>query len=312
MADVSARETAGATGITVVVPTRNRPEFIERIVPSILANAYPNFRLIVIDQSDTEATGVIVSRLAQQDGRLRYIRQSGTGASRARNLGAREATDPLVAFVDDDCVVPADWLQRIGDHFDRQPEISMLYGQVAIPPGVEIGENSLPLLIFERPRLLRPDRPFELYGMSANLAVRRAFFAAMGGFDELLGVGARLRAGEDFDFQYRAYLAGSVTAIVPDVTVDHYGLRTPRQWPHTLRDYGFGDAAFYLKHARCGDARALGWLLNRVTKVAVRELLLQLGIRRRPAWAPYLLGFMVGVPGSLRVGVDRRRRLYRA
>jgi glycosyltransferase involved in cell wall biosynthesis len=296
--------------ITVVVPTRNRAGRIAENVSSVLANPYPDFRVLVIDQSDDDRTERTVRALAATDARLRYLRQPGTGAARARNLGAWEAADPLVAFVDDDCVVAPDWLASIAAGFARYPEVDLIYGQVRVPPDVEIGEDHLPNLTFEDVRICRPDRPFVLFGMSANLAVRRGFFERLGGFDEMLGVGAPLRAGEDYDLQYRAHLAGGTIGILPEVRVDHYGLRTNAQWPRTMRDYGFGDAAFYLKHARCGDLRTLGWLVQRVGKVAVRELLIQTRLRPRPTHAQYLIGFAAGVPGSLRVAVDRRRRFY--
>ena len=298
-------------GITVVVPTRNRADRIAGNIASVLANDYPDFRVIVIDQSDDDRAERTVRAMAEQDDRLRYVRQPGTGAARARNLGAREATDALVAFVDDDCIVAPDWLASIADCFARCPEAVMLYGQVRVPPDVVIGENHLPNLTFEDTRICRPHEPFVLFGMSANLAVRREFFVRLGGFDEMLGVGAPLRAGEDFDFQYRAHLAGGTIGIFPEMRVDHYGLRTPAQWPRTMRDYGFGDAAFYLKHARCGDLQSAKWLVQRVGKVALRELLIQSRVRPRPTHAQWLIGFAAGVPESLRVGVDPRRRVYR-
>lgn len=298
-------------GITVVVPTRNRADRIADNLSSVLANDYPDFRVIVIDQSDDDRAERTIRAMAADDGRLRYVRQRGTGAARARNLGAWEAADALVAFVDDDCIVAPDWLQSIAGCFATYPEMSMLYGQVRVPPDVEIGENHLPNLTFETTRICRPDEPFVLFGMSANMAVRRAFFEQVGGFDEMLGVGAPLRAGEDFDLQYRAHLAGGTIGIFPEVRVDHYGLRTPLQWPVTMRDYGFGDAAFYLKHARCGDLRSLRSLVTRVGKVALREALIQSRLRPRPTHAQYLVGFAAGVPGSLRVAIDARRRVYR-
>jgi glycosyltransferase involved in cell wall biosynthesis len=310
MAASSAPDAGRLPGITVVVPTRNRADKIADNVSSVLANPYPDFQVIVIDQSDDDRAEQTVRQMAETDGRLRYVRQPGTGAARARNLGAWEATDALIAFVDDDCIVAPNWLLSIAHCFAQHPDVDMLYGQVKVPPDVEIGENHLPNLTFETTRICRPDQPFVLYGMSANLAVRRAFFEQLGGFDELLGVGAPLRAGEDFDLQYRAHLAGGTIGIFPEVCVDHYGLRTNAQWPGTMRDYGFGDAAFYLKHARCKDVQAVRWLFERVGKVAVREALIQSRIRPRPTHAQYLIGFAAGVPGSLRVAIDRRRRVY--
>lgn len=310
MAPSPARDAGPLPAISVVVPTRNRADRIAGNLSSVLANEYPDVRVLVVDQSDDDGTERTVRAMAEHDGRLRYVRQPGTGAARARNLGAWESGDPLVAFVDDDCIVARDWLRSIAASFATHPEVSMVYGQVKVPPDVEIGENHLPNLTFEDARICRPDQPFVLFGMSANLAVRRDFFERLGGFDEMLGVGAPLRAGEDFDLQYRAYLAGGTIGIFPEVCVDHYGLRTPAQWPHTMRDYGFGDAAFYLKHARCGDLRTIRWLVERVGKVAVREVLIQSRLRPRPTHAQYLVGFAAGVPGSLRVAVDRQRRFY--
>lgn len=296
------------TYVSVVICTRNRPDFIGNAVSSVLANEYPSFRVLVVDQSDDDRTERLIRRVAEGDGRLRYIRQSGTGAARARNLGSSLADAPLVAFVDDDCVVARDWLASIAACFAKHPEVAMVYGQVRVPPDLEIGENHLPNLTFEHARICRPDRPFVLFGMSANLAVRRAFFEQLGGFDEMLGVGAPLRAGEDFDLQYRAHLAGATIGIFPEVKVDHYGLRTPEQWQATLRAYGFGDGAFYTKHVRCGDVSAARLMIGRLGRLAAREAVN--GIRHRPSVGPYLRAAITGVREGFRLPVDRRRRLF--
>jgi hypothetical protein len=95
------------------------------------------------------------------------------------------------------------------------------------------------------------------------------------------------------------------------VQIDHYGVRTPEQWPVTDRAYGTGDGAFYVKHIRCGDAYALQLLAVHLIKNGVREALHALGIRRRYSRARYLRGCFAGMAGSWRFGVDRRTRLYR-
>jgi len=65
-----------------------------------------------------------------------------------------------------------------------------------------------------------------------------------------------------------------------------------------------------LKHVRCNDVRALWWLVQRFGKLTLREVLIRSGLRPRPTSAQYLIGFVAGVPGSLRVAVDRQRRFY--
>jgi hypothetical protein len=146
--------------------------------------------------------------------------------------------------------------------------------------------------------------------MDANFALRRSLFDRIGGFDEILGGGAPLRSSQDYDFQYRAYLANAVILLRPDIVVDHYGVRFPDQWPATHRAYGIGDGAFYVKHIRCGDLFALRMLLRRLVWLSVREALN--GVRKKDSFATYLKGYFIGMRGSLNYGVDRRLRLYAA
>ncbi len=95
--------------------------------------------------------------------------------------------------------------------------------------------------------------------------------------------------------------------LCPTVKVDHYGVRNyTDQWPATLRAYGIGDGAFYFKHVRCGD-----WLRARtahpaLTRMSVREVLSQLGVRRRPSRADYVRSCFIGIWQSLRFRIDRR------
>jgi hypothetical protein len=124
----------------------------------------------------------------------------------------------------------------------------------------------------------------------------------------MLGGGGPLRSSQDFDFQYRAYVAGATVLLCPEVKVDHYGFRSNAQWPATLRAYGVGDGAFYWKHVRCGDLFALGLLARRLGRMVAREALN--GIRHKPSMAEYLRSCFAGIWESWRYPVDRRRRLY--
>jgi hypothetical protein len=146
--------------------------------------------------------------------------------------------------------------------------------------------------------------------MGANFAARRALFERIGPFDEILGGGGPLKSSQDYDLQYRAYVAGATTTYRPEVQIDHYGVRSPEQWPATDRAYGTGDGAFYTKHARCGDTYALWLLISQLAKVGFREALHSLGLRRRYSRARYLRGFVNGIVGSFGFRVDRARRLY--
>jgi GT2 family glycosyltransferase len=242
------------------------------------------------------------------DAKLRYVHTPKPGLSRAYNIGVRETRGEILAFTDDDCVAPPDWIGAIAAAFDAEPDADMLYGQVMLPAALAGTSDVVPTLPIPRARRLSQRDGFQVYGMGANFAAQRRLFERVGGFDEILGGGGPLRSSQDYDLQYRAYRAGATVLLSPEVKVDHYGVRTRDQWPATLRAYGVGDGAFYFKHVRCGDLFALGLLVRRLGRLTVRELLNP--IRRKPSAAVYLRSCLEGIWESLRYPVDSQRRLY--
>lgn len=294
--------------VSAIICTRNRPDQIGSAVASVLANDYPQFDLLIVDQSDDDRTGQIVRELQATHPNLRYVHSSMPGLSRAYNAGVHATTGDVLAFTDDDCVAPPDWIASIAAAFEAEPTADMLYGQVLLPAELLGHDGEVPTLPIDAPRRLSRRDGFRIYGMGANYAVRRRLFDRIGGFDEVLGGGGPLKSSQDYDFQYRAYLAGATILLSPDVKVDHYGFRSHEQWPATLRAYGFGDGAFYFKHVRCGDLFALRMLVARLGRLAVREALIR--IRKRPSAAVYLRSSLVGIRESLRYPVDRQRRMY--
>jgi peptidoglycan/LPS O-acetylase OafA/YrhL/glycosyltransferase involved in cell wall biosynthesis len=302
--------TAPSMHVSVVICTRNRPDLIGNAVSSVLGNDFPTFDLVVVDQSTDGRTGDIVRGMMADHANLRYIHTNKAGLSRAYNIGIRETTAPVIAFTDDDCVAPTDWVQSVANAFESDPSIDMLYGQVMLPASLADRKDDVPTLPIFEPRKLSQRDGFYLYGMGANFAARRGLLERVGGFDEVLGGGGPLKSAQDYDLQYRVYLAGATVALRPEVQIDHYGLRSPEQWPATHVAYGTGDGAFYIKHIRCGDLFALRMALAQFGKLSVREVLHATGIRRRWSRKLYLQGFLNGVRNSFSYSVDRRSRMY--
>jgi glycosyltransferase involved in cell wall biosynthesis len=90
-----------APDVTVVVPTRNRPDLVSRAVRSVLGQTYRNLEVVVVvDGPDATTAGALE---AIGDDRLRVLTLPAKGgAPNARNAGARAATAPWTAFLDDD------------------------------------------------------------------------------------------------------------------------------------------------------------------------------------------------------------------
>ncbi len=298
----------------MVICTRNRADKIATAVTSVLRNAYPTFDLTVVDQSTTDDTQTIVSGIADHDSRVRFVRDDGAGLSRAYNIGITASDGELLAFTDDDCVAPADWVSSIVAAFAAECDADLLYGQVlaatANGPTSAPATGVTPTLAIPLPERLSRRDGFRVFGMGANFAARRRLFRTVGLFDEVLGGGAALRSSQDFDLAYRAYRAGLVTILRPEVTVVHDGYREAEDVPMLLRSYGMGDGGFYAKHVRCGDVLALRLLVSRIVRKSVR-LAVRRTLRLKAEEGFYLRGVIEGIRRSLRYEVDRGARRYR-
>ena len=95
------------TSVSVVIPTRDRPELVARAVASATAQTVTDLEVVVVVDGPDPATESALAAIT--DPRLRVIvNPTSRGAAEARNIGTRAATGGWVAFLDDDDV----WLPR--------------------------------------------------------------------------------------------------------------------------------------------------------------------------------------------------------
>lgn len=94
---MDAQETPMPT-VSVVVPAYNPGRYLRLALESIVAQTYPHWEAVVVDDGSTEDLGWVDSLHPQ----IRRVRQPNGGLSSARNTGIRETSGELVAFLDAD------------------------------------------------------------------------------------------------------------------------------------------------------------------------------------------------------------------
>lgn len=94
----------GSALVTVVIPCFNAQEFIEATLNSVLAQTYPHFEVIVVDDKSTDQSRNVVARVMARDARVKLIEmQQNAGApAKPRNIGIRAAQGEWIALLDAD------------------------------------------------------------------------------------------------------------------------------------------------------------------------------------------------------------------
>lgn len=112
--------------VSVVIPTYNRASYILQAIESVFAQTTKASEIIVIDDDSTDNTRVILNSLVQ-NGKIRYILQTKSGVSIARNKGVEMATSPFIAFLDsDDLFLPTKLEEQLA-LFRKHPEFGFVH-----------------------------------------------------------------------------------------------------------------------------------------------------------------------------------------
>lgn len=201
------------------------------------------WELLVCDNGSTDGTADLVRRAAERMPNLRLLDASARrGPGAARNVGARAARAPLLAFCDADDVVGEDWLASMVETLgaetfvtgrSRRPEFNSRPGD---PHSFDWGIYRVPFF------------PYLPAAGAGNMGVHRTAFLAVGGFDE------GLSAGEDLDLCWRMQLAGHRLVEDPRAVVfvsNRQGLTATITQSFA---YGTGDRRLLYKYALVGAA----------------------------------------------------------
>lgn len=237
--------------LSIVVPTRDRPEQLARCLASIRASTSEHDELIVVDSASRDADHI--ASIAS-GARARLIRCGQPGVNRARNAGWRAAAHALVAYVDDDVVVDDGWANAIAAAAAAQPQAAFITGRLsALAEGSHRHGDVAVKDSTERATLDATTRGD--LGHGANLLVRVAALEAVDGWDESLGSGGRFGSAPEADLYDRLFLAGFTGLYEPAARAWHEQWRSPRELILLDWRYGSGNGARLSKLARTNRRR---------------------------------------------------------
>jgi len=247
----------------IVINTCAASESLVRAIKTALAQDYPDFRVVVVD--NRPAGSGIPNLLAERFGGrhdIDYVSESAPGLGRARNAGLAATGAEIVAFTDDDVVLDPSWLGWLVAGFGASDRVACVTGLI-VPLELEVSAQLLidefsgfskgyDRLIWDADahRLDHPLYPYTvgIFGSGASAAFRRTTLVAIDGFDQHLGIGTPSVGGEDLDLFVRIVLGGNQIVYEPASLLRHAHRRDMRAFERQVRGYGTGLTAMLTKH----------------------------------------------------------------
>ncbi len=251
--------------VSVIIPTRERPNRLATCLRSILASDYPRdrYEIIVADNAKrTNGTADFVAGTYGDTETVRYSYEERPGSASARNRGLTISRGEFVVFTDDDVVVDRHWLTEMVRAFGIEGDVGAVTGLV-VPREIETPAQDwfeqyggFTLAGYRRRafnltnhRLNTPLYPYAagIYGTGNSMAFRTSLLRAIGAFDPALGNGTPALGGVDSEVLLRTILKGATIVYTPAAIVHHLHRREYTGLQRQMYNYGAGLTAYLLK-----------------------------------------------------------------
>jgi glycosyltransferase involved in cell wall biosynthesis len=286
--------------MSVVVPTRDRPDLLDDALRSLVAALGEQDELIVVESGSGNPAPVW--EVARSRG-ARLLVADAPGVSRARNVGWQEASHDLIAFIDDDIRVRPGWADALASALAAHPDAAFVSGRIKLPS--EQGTLALTVMDWPTPTEFTISSR-GMMGHSANLGMHRTMLRAVGGFDETMGPGARWPAGEDPDLLDRSLSTGAHGWYTPDAVAEHEHWRRGREYVRLQHSYGIGSGARVAKLLRTNPRRFLIVAIDDQWRWGIVTIVVELAKRdfiRAAGSVMRVLGMLRGFAGAILVPV---------
>jgi glycosyltransferase involved in cell wall biosynthesis len=198
--------------ISIVICTFNRAELLSDVLQTLIEQTIESscYEVIVVDNNSQDNTRYITEGFCRDYVNIRYCFETRQGLSHARNRGWREANGLYVAYIDDDCKVPTQWLTVARKIIDkRSPSVFggpyYSYHCTSIPFWWKDSYEEFGLSDTARALI-----PGELL-RGANIFIKRRLLRMIGGFNDEYGM-----SGDNIDFGEESELQRRIRATMPD------------------------------------------------------------------------------------------------
>jgi glycosyltransferase involved in cell wall biosynthesis len=183
--------------ISIVTPSYNQAEFIERTIESVLAQNYPELEYIVIDGGSTDGSTDIIKKYASQ--LSFWISEPDKGQSDAINKGFKKATGDLFCWINADDVLFPDSLKKVAEAYGKRPDVDIVTGNVAYIDELDYVTRYIKV----------PRTRWSFYRFGVGYFSAPSVFFKRSLYEQVEGLDINLHYSMDIDIWHKFRLAGA-------------------------------------------------------------------------------------------------------
>lgn len=221
---------------SVIVPTYNRIDLLKNTLASLYKQDFSDFEIIVVNDGSTDSTHEYLSSAAEE-GKVVYLHHENQGLAATRSAGLKFAHGEFIAFTDDDCVLPPDWLSQYKAKFESENAVCVGGNCITGNPENPCAEANDIMQSYFKEKGNNLGIPFFT---GNNVAYTRSVLQDVGGPDKRFRMGA-----EDRDLLERVRSTGGKIVYAPNITVMHFNDSDFGRFLRHQFEFGEGSYLYY-------------------------------------------------------------------
>lgn len=178
--------------VSIVVPSYSMDNYynLRGAIDSLLNQSYPDIEIIVVIDMSKDLYSEIAKAYAKQDKMKVIFSEQSLGAAAARNVGIKNASGDILAFIDDDAIADERWVEELVNAY-KEHDVKAVCGKILplwLPCKPEYFPDELYWLVGVTHKGFSQDRIAEVRNaFGANMSFRREVFDQVGLFNESFG-----------------------------------------------------------------------------------------------------------------------------
>ncbi len=237
---------------SIIVPVYNRPDEIADLLASLAKQTDKGFETVIVEDGSTVRCEEQCEAYKEKT-RVKYYYKDNEGRSIARNYGIVRADGDYLIFVDSDCILPPDYIEKLRDSLNANPS-DCFGGPDAAHESFSDTQKAInyAMTSFLTTGGIRGGKVCmeKFTPRTFNMGFSRKVYEKVGGFREMFS--------EDIDMSTRIRLAGFSITLYPDVAVFHKRRVDFKKFWRQVHVFGMSRITLQLLYP--GSMKAVHWL----------------------------------------------------